>query len=441
MRTEYDNPVFSFLMCTFNDDSLLDKAILSLTSQSFQNWELIVLDNSNTTNIVWETLCQYSQNDNRIRCYRSEENVGWAKGAAICLSKAKGQYMTFLAADDFISENALEKIYNVIIKHNPDIIWVGLEYVNYQDTKMITLGNTIPEYKVYDKENRSEAIIELMRNTYYNSFCHYEKIDFLRKNNIDFYSPYYGDCAGMTKAMSVADTMVCMNDVIYYLSIGTSQTSGYYIWNGYKMFSSQWDSIKMVFHTEGFSQLDKIMYTAMRIAKNQLSVMKSLCDGNLRDDCMNTIYRSISEILIQIKEILEYMPILEIMYYYGRKSYTDEIISLLLQFTNNIGIDEFSKLEQNWLWRLMNVCLEYKDDIFVKVPSINEEDLDYLIDIILDDDNYGAFGMEILMDNCNVYSDETLQAHYEQLQKVIKKYRNFEQKIVSQFNVANIYND
>ncbi len=181
LQIDYNKPVFSFIMCTYNDDRLLDKAILSLTSQNFQNWELIVLDNSNKTDKVWEKLCKFSRNDNRIHCFRSEENVGWAKGTSICLRKAKGQYMTFLSADDFIDENALVKINNVIQKHNPDIIWVGLEYITYQENKMISHGYIVPEYKVYGKENRSEAIIELMKNTYYNSFCHYEKIEFLKK--------------------------------------------------------------------------------------------------------------------------------------------------------------------------------------------------------------------------------------------------------------------
>ncbi len=244
----------------------------------------------------------------------------------------------------------------------------------------------------------------------------------------------------MTRAMSIADTMVCLNDVVYYLSMGTSQTSGHYIWDSYKAFSTQWESIKMVFLKEGFSQLDKIMYAAMRIQQNHISVMKALCDGNCRNDCMNTIDKSSFEIFMQIIDTLKSTSVLEMMYYYGRKSYTDEIIKLLEMFGNQIGVKQFSQLEQNWLWRLMNVCLEYKDELFIKAPFIKEEDLDYLIDIILDDDNYGAVGLEILVDSFNYYSDETLQIYYDQLQKVINKYRNFEQKIVSQFNVVNIYN-
>lgn len=436
----HNNPVFSFLMCTYNDDSLLEKAISSLTSQSFQNWELIVLDNSNKTDKVWDALCEFSRKDNRIHCFRGEESVGWAKGTSLCLRKAKGQYMTFLASDDFISDNALEKLYDVIQEHNPDIIWVGMEYIYYEDNKMISKGEAIPEYKVYGKENRSETIYDIMSNIYYNSMFHFEKIEFLNKHNIDFFYPYYGDCAGMTKAMTVADTMVSMNETVYYLSMSTSQTYGHYIWDGYKIFISQWDSIKTVFLKEWFSQLDKINYVAMRLGANQIAVMSALCDNHCRNDFMNPINKNASEILMQITDILSDTSILEMMYYYGRKSYTDEILNLLEKFGNHIGLEQFCQLEKNWIWRIMNVCLEYKDEMFRKVFVIKEEDLDYLINIILDEDNHGAFGLEIMADSCNYYSDTTILNHHEQLQKAIKKYRNFEQEIVSQFHVVNDYN-
>ena len=124
-----DHPIFSIIMCTYNDTSLLNIALNSVISQEFENWELIILDNSDKSDLPWKMICNASNIDSRIHCIRGKENVGWAKGASICLEYTKGQYMTFLAADDFLSNDALNSINTQIEHYNPDIVWVGLNSI------------------------------------------------------------------------------------------------------------------------------------------------------------------------------------------------------------------------------------------------------------------------------------------------------------------------
>ena len=100
-------PLITFAMCTYNDASLLTYSIESLLHQDFKDWELLVLDNSTTSEEPWRILSNYANYDSRIKLSRSEENVGWAKGMSLILEKASGKYATFLAADDFIEEDAL----------------------------------------------------------------------------------------------------------------------------------------------------------------------------------------------------------------------------------------------------------------------------------------------------------------------------------------------
>jgi hypothetical protein len=337
--------------------------------------------------------------------------------------------MSFLAADDFLLENALEKVNRVITKQDPDIIWVGMEYVSYEDHIMTYLGSRISEYKIYGKENRSEAIIELMRNTYYNAFCHYERISFLRKNGIDFYEPYYADCGGMTKAMAAADSMVCMKEAVYCLSTSTSQTTGHYIWDCYKnMFGSQWESISSVFRKEHFIQSADIAYAAQRIVQNHLSCLNAMCLGFCRNDCMKDIDKTPQERLLQLKTTFEYMPVLEMMYYYGRQAYTKEILKLMVSFCNSIGLEQFTQLQPDWLWRLMNVCLVYNDEEFEEADRISIDDLEYLFDIVLEEENVGAVGFEVLADNLRHFNEDALTVYSNHLAKVIEKYKSMQAK-------------
>lgn len=427
-------PLFSFLMTTYNDDSLLSKAIKSLQSQSFEDWELIVWDNSNITDKIWRYLNQLSSKDGRIHCYRNNESLGWAKGASICLEKAKGKYMSFLASDDFIAENALNNLAKVVHQHNADILWVGVSFVTYNDDQMINQGSNTSSFKLYSNKNRSEDIIDLMQNTYYNAFFHYVNIDFLRRNHIDFFEPYYADCVGMTKAMAEAETMVRVSDSIYYLSLNTSQTSGYYIWDYYKRtFGLQWTIITEVFQRENCHNRSMFEYVAKRISNNHLATSNALADGKCRDELMNNIYKNCHERFEQLRLTFEYSPMIEMMYFYDREVYSNELLNIFVRFVNNIGLEQFQELEPNWLWKLMNVCMIYENGIFSIVSTVSREDIDYLLDVTLDEENIAIIGFELLVNSLDYCSDKDIVTLSEKLTNVMQRVDTLNKKIENRF--------
>lgn len=174
----YQKPLITFAMCTHNDTSLLAYSIESLLHQDFKDWELLVLDNSTTSEEPWRILSNYANYDSRIKISRSEENVGWAKGMSLILEKASGKYATFLAADDFIEEDALSGLAKVMTESAPDIIWIGYRSCVFEDQKLFEVARSIPEYRIYANAHRSASIAELMQTVYYNSLFHYMNVDF-----------------------------------------------------------------------------------------------------------------------------------------------------------------------------------------------------------------------------------------------------------------------
>lgn len=311
-----EKPMFSFMMCVYNDTHLLNAAINSLLRQSFTQWELIILDNSDRNEHAWEMIENAMYADRRIKGYRSSQNVGWPKGASICMEHISGEYTTFLAADDCINIDALSQMSSILSKENPDILWVGNAYVNYENETSIALtGITAPqEYKIFEEEKRSPAIVKIMKTIYYNSFFHYMKVSFLKANNIDFFEPYYADCAGMTKSMSVAHKMITYNQVVYFLTTNTSQTAGTYSWDSYEyIFASQWRSIKDVFCREKYNNLEDIQYAAIRILNNLFANIGLLCRGKCRDKYMKPIEKSFEEIINQLEKIFCQKDILDML--------------------------------------------------------------------------------------------------------------------------------
>lgn len=97
-------PNISVIITTFNRVSLLKKAIYSVLTQTYKNFEIIVIDNYSTDG----TLKYLEQlNDKRINFYQIRNNGIIAKSRNFGISKSLGKYLAFLDDDDWWGENKL----------------------------------------------------------------------------------------------------------------------------------------------------------------------------------------------------------------------------------------------------------------------------------------------------------------------------------------------
>lgn len=299
-------PLFSFLMTTYNDMRIFPLTVSSLQSQSCADWELLILDNSEG-DAPWDLITKTAAADSRIRTFRSEKNVGWAKGTAELLQYAGGEYATFLAADDFLNADSLEGLSRSLKEEAPDVAFVGNAYIEVEEDLSIRVtGGVSPDYMIYDSRFRSECIAEILSRTYYNSMFHYCRLSFLRDKKIDFFEPYYGDCGGMTEALCRADKILSYDKVVYLLSMNTSQTYGKYTWDFYKIIAGQWKSFKAVFEKEDFRDEQKIRFVAEKVFDNLVRHIDILMNnGSCRDRYMNPISVTREQRIEQVKEMLQ----------------------------------------------------------------------------------------------------------------------------------------
>lgn len=102
MTTEF--PVVSVVIPTYNQADLLEKALKSVLSQTFFDWEAIVIDNfsSDNTRIIAE-----SQIDPRIRYMQFSNNGIIAASRNLGISLARGEFIAFLDSDDIWHPNKL----------------------------------------------------------------------------------------------------------------------------------------------------------------------------------------------------------------------------------------------------------------------------------------------------------------------------------------------
>lgn len=87
----------SVIIPTFNRSNVLGRSIASVCSQTYQNWELIVVDDGSTDNTP-DTVASFD--DERIRFIRCRMNSGAAAARNKGLSQSKGEFVAFLDSDD-----------------------------------------------------------------------------------------------------------------------------------------------------------------------------------------------------------------------------------------------------------------------------------------------------------------------------------------------------
>ncbi|HNW96935.1 MAG TPA: glycosyltransferase family 2 protein [Bacteroidales bacterium] len=123
------NAFFSIILPTYNRSNFLGKAIESVLSQTFSNWELLIVDDGSTDNT--KEVVDYFK-DSRIQ-YFFQQNAERSAARNKGISNAKGNYISFLDSDDYMLPDFLEKLAKEIaLKNNPIAIFFSRVMVENQ---------------------------------------------------------------------------------------------------------------------------------------------------------------------------------------------------------------------------------------------------------------------------------------------------------------------
>ena len=118
--------MFSVIVPIYNSEKYLGSCITSILDQTFQDFELILVDDSSTDSSL--SICnEYAKKDQRIIvvCQNKNEGVSSARNAG--LAKATGEWIMFLDSDDYLRRNACERIWAESLEEKTDIIVFGTD--------------------------------------------------------------------------------------------------------------------------------------------------------------------------------------------------------------------------------------------------------------------------------------------------------------------------
>ena len=119
------SPLFSVLMANYNNSEFIPKAIDSVLSQTYPEWELIFVDDCSTDSSL-DVLKAY-EGDSRIKVFRNERNSGCGFTKNRCVALASGEICGFLDADDALADNAIEMVVKAHLE-NPEVSTVYSRY-------------------------------------------------------------------------------------------------------------------------------------------------------------------------------------------------------------------------------------------------------------------------------------------------------------------------
>ena len=113
-------PKISIIVPIYNVEEYLPRCLKSIIDQSFKDFEVILINEIGTDNsgVICE---EFASQDSRIRLFQRERG-GVAGARNVGLRAAIGEYITFVDADDFLEDAALEKMYNKAVETNVDIV-------------------------------------------------------------------------------------------------------------------------------------------------------------------------------------------------------------------------------------------------------------------------------------------------------------------------------
>jgi len=137
-------------MPVYNTADFLDDSITSILTQTYSNFEFIIVDDASTDN-SWKIIRSYARKDKRIRAYRNAINLGVSLTSNIAISKAKYQYIARMDSDDVSVPNRLRKQLSYLKTH-PKTVIIGGQCTIIDDTNRIVGTKSFPTnfHDIYD---------------------------------------------------------------------------------------------------------------------------------------------------------------------------------------------------------------------------------------------------------------------------------------------------
>lgn len=124
-----DKGLVSIVLPVYNGERFLSESIDSIIAQTYQNWELIIIDDCSSDNSP-EIAKNYAKKDTRIMYYRNEQNLKLPRSLNRGFSLSKGEYLTWTSDDNMYLPDALYKMVNAMKAQQAEFVFAPCHVIN-----------------------------------------------------------------------------------------------------------------------------------------------------------------------------------------------------------------------------------------------------------------------------------------------------------------------
>lgn len=142
-----NDSLVSIITPMYKGAAFVGETIRSVITQSYDNWEMIIVDDCSPDNGAGITEVKKYTSDSRIKLIESKENRGSSGARNIALKEAKGRYIAFLDSDDIWHSDFLEKQIMFMKNHEASLVFSSYRRID-ENTKEELLRPFIVPKKV-----------------------------------------------------------------------------------------------------------------------------------------------------------------------------------------------------------------------------------------------------------------------------------------------------
>ena len=206
-------PFFSVIVPIYNNEKYLEECINSVIRQTFDSWELILVDDGSTDRSG--AICDKYGDDPRIRVIH-QDNSGELKARYNGLQSARGVYEIGLDSDDLLAENCLEQIKIAIDDTGCDLIMYA--YTTIGDKKKVYRSSLQPNREY----SQNELLDEVIANTNHSMWDKAIRTDIVKSadyTGLDTQIRFDLDCAQIIPIICKVRSFYVIDNPLYYYRI------------------------------------------------------------------------------------------------------------------------------------------------------------------------------------------------------------------------------
>jgi len=194
-------PKISVIVPVYNSEKYLKKCLDSLTNQTFNDLEIICINDGSTDNSA-RIMAEYSS----IKVI-NQDNRGLSEARNTGIKEAKGDYIGFVDSDDWIDLNFYEKLYDAICRNSADIACATIKRRKNKYRVQYT------EEKIYVELDEKLKMCGLPKSSYVWNKLYKSN---LVKNNLFARNKYFEDMLWTPIVLKQAEKIITVPDVVYY---------------------------------------------------------------------------------------------------------------------------------------------------------------------------------------------------------------------------------